>query len=93
MAAGAIAAMTMVVYGTSRNSAITKAAAPMIGGVIWPPALAAASTPPARCPGYPILFMFGMVSDPVDTVLAMDDPDMVPKNADETTLTLASPPV
>ena len=28
-----------------------KAAAPMIGGVIWPPALAAASTPPAKCPG------------------------------------------
>ena len=38
-------------------------------------------------------FMFGMVRDPVDTVLAMDEPEMVPKKAEETTLTLASPPV
>ncbi len=65
----------------------------MIGGVICPPALAAASTPPARWPGYPIRFMFGMVSEPVDTVLAIDEPEMVPKKADDTTLTLARPPV
>ena len=32
-------------------TAITQAAAPMIGGVICPPADEAASTPPARCPG------------------------------------------
>ena len=38
-------------------------------------------------------FMLGMVSEPVETTLAMDDPEMVPKKAEETTLTLASPPV
>ena len=38
-------------------------------------------------------FMLGMVSDPVDTVLAMEEPEIVPKNAEETTLTFASPPV
>jgi hypothetical protein len=34
-----------------------------------------------------------MVNEPVETVLAIDDPEMVPKNADDTTLTLAKPPV
>ena len=65
----------------------------MIGGVIWPPALAADSTPPAKCPGYPLFFIFGMVSDPVETVFAIDEPEMVPNSADDTTDTFASPPV
>ena len=29
----------------------------------------------------------------METVLAIDEPEMVPKNADDTTLTLAGPPV
>ncbi len=70
-----------------------KAAAPMIGGVICPPAEAAASTPPAKWPGYPRRFMLGIVSAPVETVLATEDPEIVPKNADDTTETLAGPPV
>ena len=37
--------------------------------------------------------MFGIVSEPVETVFAIDDPEIVPKNAEETTLTFASPPV
>ena len=37
--------------------------------------------------------MFGMVSEPVETVLAMEEPEMVPKKAEEITLTLAGPPV
>jgi hypothetical protein len=37
--------------------------------------------------------MLGIVSEPVDTVLAMDEPEIVPKKADETTLTFANPPV
>ena len=65
----------------------------MMGGVIWPPALEAASTPPARCPGYPIRFMFGIVKEPVETVFAIEDPEIVPKKAEDTTLTLARPPV
>jgi len=48
---GAMAAMTMVEYGSARNSIIRKAAAPMMGGVIWPPVDAAASTPPAKWRG------------------------------------------
>ena len=31
-----------------RNSAITNAAAPMIGGMIWPPVEATASTAPEK---------------------------------------------
>ena len=38
-------------------------------------------------------FMLGMVSEPVETVLAIEEPEIVPKKAEETTLTLAGPPV
>jgi len=37
--------------------------------------------------------MFGMVRDPVETVLAIDEPEMVPNRADDTTDTFARPPV
>ena len=37
-------------------------------------------------------FIAGMVSEPVVTVLAMDEPEIVPNSADDTTLTLAGPP-
>ena len=37
--------------------------------------------------------MLGMVSAPVDTVFATDEPEIVPKKADETTETFAGPPV
>ncbi len=37
--------------------------------------------------------MFGIVSEPVETVFAIDEPDIVPNNADETTDTFANPPV
>ena len=47
--AGTIAARMTVWYGTDRYSTIRNAAAPMIGGVIWPPVAAAASTAPAKC--------------------------------------------
>ena len=49
MAAGMTAARITVFSGISRNSTIRKAAEPMIGGVIWPPVEAAASTAPAKC--------------------------------------------
>ncbi len=38
-------------------------------------------------------FMFGIVREPVETVLAIEEPEIVPKKADETTLTFANPPV
>ena len=34
-----------------------------------------------------------MVNEPVDTVLAIDDPEIVPNKAEDTTETFASPPV
>ena len=37
----------------------------MMGGMIWPPAEAAASTPPAYSGLYPIFFIKGMVKVPV----------------------------
>ena len=49
MNAGTIAAMMIVWYGRFRNSTIRNAAAPMIGGVIWPPVDDAASTAAAKC--------------------------------------------
>ena len=38
-------------------------------------------------------FMFGMVKEPVETVLAIEEPETVPKKAEDTTETLAGPPV
>ena len=43
------AAIMMVEYEVPRNSAMTKAAAPMTGGMICPPVEATASTAPAKC--------------------------------------------
>ena len=37
--------------------------------------------------------MFGIVSAPVETVLATEEPEIVPKKAEDTTGTLAGPPV
>ncbi len=36
--------------------------------------------------------MFGIVSAPVDTVLATEEPEIVPKKAEDTTDTFAGPP-
>ncbi len=51
MKAGTIAARMTVWYGTFRYSTIRKAAAPMIGGVIWPPVEAVDSTAAAKWRG------------------------------------------
>jgi hypothetical protein len=37
--------------------------------------------------------MFGIVKEPVETVFAIEEPEIVPKKAEDTTLTLARPPV
>ena len=65
---------------------------PMTGGVICPPVDDAASTAAAKWRLKPILIMVGMVSAPVVTVLAMDDPEIEPRSAEDTTETLAGPP-
>ena len=77
------AAAKISLKGTSRYSTIIKAAAPSIGGVICPPVDAVASTAPEKWGGYPTFFIAGIVRDPVVTVFAIEEPDIVPKNADE----------
>ena len=69
-----------------------KAAAPMIGGMIWPIVEDDASTPPAKWAGYPVRFISGMVKVPVVTVLATELPEIIPKNVLETTAAFAGPP-
>ena len=46
--AGRMALTATCAYGMPMYSAIRNAAAPMIGGMIWPPVEAAASTAPAN---------------------------------------------
>ena len=66
--------------------------APMIGGMNMPPMEADGSMAPATCGLKPAFFIRGMVKAPVETVLAMADPDTEPKNPEASTATLAGPP-
>ncbi len=69
-----------------------KAPAPMMGGINWPPVDAAASTPPAMAGLYPILFIKGMVKEPVATVFATALPETDPMKPLEITAIFAGPP-
>ncbi len=71
---------------------MTKAPAPMIGGMSWPPVDAEASTPAANFAGKPAFFISGMVMTPVETVLATAEPDTVPVSAEPITATRPGPP-
>jgi hypothetical protein len=71
---------------------MTKAAAPITGGMIWPPVEAVASTAAANAGRKPVRFMSGMVSGPSTITLATALPDTVPNRLDETTDTLPGPP-
>ena len=73
-------------------SAIRKAAAPITGGISWPPVEETASTAPANSSRYFCFFISGMVKAPVVTTLAMALPEMVPMMALEITAILAGPP-
>ncbi len=77
----------MPTYSTIKN-----AAAPMTGGVSWPLVDDATSTAPAFSAENPTRFINGMVNVPVVTVLAIDDPEISPVIADDTTAALAGPP-
>ena len=68
------------------------AAAPMMGGMICPPVEVAASTAPANSLENPSRFIIGMVNTPSVTVLATEDPEMVPNKAEDNTETFAGPP-
>ncbi len=69
------------------------AAAPMIGGMNWPPVDAVASVAPATCGLNPAFFMIGIVKDPEATVLATEDPEIMPCRPLAATAALAGPPV
>src|SRR3546814_8704633 len=64
----------------------------MIGGMIWPPVDATASTPAANGALKPVRFISGMVMAPVTITLATALPDTVPNSDEEMTATLPGPP-
>ncbi len=69
-----------------------KAAAPMIGGIIWPLVDAATSMAPALIAGSPVRIITGMVKVPVVTTLAIDEPDIMPVIPEARIAALAGPP-
>ncbi len=73
-------------------SAMMNAAAPMMGGVTWPPHAADASTAPAKRGEKPTFFISGIVITPVVTAFAMAEPEIMPNRPDDTTHTFAGPP-
>src|SRR5690606_17610182 len=73
--------------------AITKAPAPMIGGISAPPVDAAASTPAENWAEKPSRFIIGMVITPVDTVLATAEPETEPISPEPITATSPDPPI
>ena len=64
----------------------------MIGGMIWPPVEAVASTPAAKCGGKPERFISGMEIGPSTITLATALPEIVPNRLELTTDTLPGPP-
>ena len=71
---------------------MTKAEAPITGGVTWPPQEALASTAPAKRGEKPYFFIIGIVRAPVVTALAIAEPEIMPNMPEETTDTFAGPP-
>src|SRR5215472_11391072 len=66
-----------------------KAAAPITGGMSWPPVDPTASIAAAICAGNPERFISGMVTTPTAETFATALPEIMPKNAEPTTATLA----
>ena len=64
----------------------------MIGGMNMPPMEAAGSMAPATWGRKPAFFIIGMVNAPVETVLAIAEPETEPKKPEAMTATLAGPP-
>ena len=64
----------------------------MIGGMIWPPVDAIASTPAAKCGWKPVRFISGIEIGPSTMTLATALPEIVPNRLDDTTDTLPGPP-
>ena len=60
--------------------------------MIWPLTEDATSTAPAFSAENPTFFISGIVNVPVVTTLAIEDPEISPVMAEETTAALAGPP-
>ena len=75
-----------------RNSAITKAVAPITGGASTAPVEAQASIAAAVVGRKPVRFIAGMVIAPVVRTLEITLPLIEPSNPDEKIATLAAPP-
>ena len=71
---------------------MTKAAAPMTGGMSTPPVEAQVSIPAAIVPFMPTLRMAGMVMTPVVSTLVTTLPESEPISPLERIATLAGPP-
>src|SRR5690554_690246 len=89
---GITAANAIVAYGILRKLAITKAVAPITGGISVPPVEAQASTPAAYFGLKPERFIAGMDRAPVVMTLVMTLPLNEPIMPLESTATLAGPP-
>lgn len=50
------------------------------------------SSPVAKCAGYPVRFINGMVNVPVVTLFVMELSEIIPKNVLDTTAVFAGPP-
>src|SRR5512145_3085946 len=89
---GMAATLIISKYGIPVISDMTKAPAPITGGMIAAPVEAAASTAAAMWDGKPARFISGIVIGPLVTVSAIGLPLMVPISALETTEACAGPP-
>ena len=72
---------------------MTKAAAPITGGMSWPFTDEETSIAPAFSFENPVFFIIGIVKVPVVTVLAIDDPDISPVIPEPSIAALAGPPL
>ena len=72
---------------------MTKAAAPITGGMIWPLTDDETSIAPAFSFENPVFFIIGIVNVPVVTVFATEEPDIIPVIPDPKIAALAGPPL
>ena len=91
--AGKKACFTISKYVTPIKLAITNAAAPITGGIICPLTDEATSIAPAFSFENPVCFIIGIVNVPVVTVLATEDPEIIPVIPDPRIAAFAGPPL
>ena len=72
---------------------MTKAAAPITGGIICPLTEDDTSIAPAFSFENPVFFIIGIVKVPVVTVFATEEPDIIPVMPDPKIAALAGPPL